>query len=981
MISMQKFQVSPDSTIPNRECRLFLVTMNGISCIVSPQPTYEELMRLLQRAEADKKRAEEDKQRAEEDKKRAEEDKQRAEEEAQRAEEERVKLEKQVDNLLIPQQISTLTEEDYENFIQRILVATNAWLKIKDVLISEIDVHKYVKAICDSYRTDKSKNPTHCTVSLMNGAVQAAKTLSGVALTAVAIKAIFDDKYVSNKPYTTVIVNINSVRDSNINKLRKYVKGLVVDNHTKLKQIQTTGGCVVLARTAAQINRVTPEEELEDNDADDQDAVVRETIYGQQFDTETFVVVDEADHCLGSGQGIQAYEQSLDSLIDSSATRGCLLLSATSQLSLAYVLRQRIHPERDISVGHISCFVDEDDPKRASYFGWKHAEPFKGQFFTREKGDEHLPNRLDRQFNNTCSNYIELCIQALEQNRMMMAKMCTRVKESFDCSHAAHAESVRKALEPQLLTKTALQIIVVGGHDTYKGKMAFRWIGRDAEKHTKLLETKVRSVTDENIEPCSTKFSFYSVYEIATLLNVIEQDAKQNNPHYECTLRKNKSGGLQMPNASQFGLLVYTLREYIHQEETDKALPIFIYGNTEFTRGLSLVSVNPYTDGTDTPHVVAVVTHVALNYTEKADGTVNTNHSNMSQCAPRFATTLAPYFHNIHEIKTIPILMPKDAYDIINSGIEFDKWLAVFAGKLVEFLGSLEFTEILKKHQNDENKLYAELAKGMHFSKEMRHFFGGKKWGHLKAIEMTSVMARIFYHTGLLELIEESGGDEHHPNVLAYINEHEKEFQNGVLSNKPLVSRGTKRKHSQCGTTYESLPWASLVLDVVLPNLSPKHQYMVRELMDLFNGGIEELETVRLSEEEKSRVRAIALPSYQLIDIIESVSSRISGTSTDDTQCSYLGACAEWITKMKNIFTAKGNMVDLYAKVYFHDFGTDENGIQTITRAKIDNYWTQLHPETNGLLNSTYLDEWVNKFDWLELFEDSRPKIYRIIRV
>ena len=156
--------------------------------------------------------------------------------------------------------------------MESVYAAVEEWKTLKNITYL-FDWKKLVKhSVLKTFRRAQDGNEEGCTVSACSGDVQSGKS-DVTALIAFVIHFIHNSRIVADKPYTTVIVDNQSSRDAMIPKLKSKFKlneedvnnnlkallSIQVADHKKRETVALRGGAVIVARTASQIDKATPD--------------------------------------------------------------------------------------------------------------------------------------------------------------------------------------------------------------------------------------------------------------------------------------------------------------------------------------------------------------------------------------------------------------------------------------------------------------------------------------------------------------------------------------------------------------------------------------------------------------------------------------------------------------------------------------------------------------------------------------------------
>ena len=239
------------------------------------------------------------------------------------------------------------------------------------------------------------------------------------------------------------------------------------------------------------------------------------------------------------------------------------------------------------------------------------------------------------------------------------------------------------------------------------------------------------------------KQGFVELQQLLPILVDIEEKATIANPRYVRTITKLQNGNWRSLNIAQLSLLMYHIRNLF------PGIPLYVIGSVALGRSLSVVSVDPFTDGTDKPRVMSCITHVALDVHEDGKGNVSKNHSDIDQTFLRFATTLKPYFHNKHGFLNIPVLTQQEVWKIVESNHKFNEWLFKNHKDLEQQLREIR-KEADIAYKNDEGCVDEKITEqqilnsiSLKLDPTLLHFFEGKNWGHRLAKGVNHTTAQV----------------------------------------------------------------------------------------------------------------------------------------------------------------------------------------------------------------------------------------------
>ena len=815
-----------------------------------------------------------------------------------------------------------MLEAEFEQFQTDIIERVRElWPGYTRLLIDNPD--KHIKGILQSFRSDPDANPRHCVANMCVGDVQAGKTPI-IALTAIVLHLICCDRRIVDQPHLVVIEDRNSSRDAMIPKLTRllsdYQDGRIpVGLPKEAVTIQRGGGVLVTARTAHQIGQATLDE------VDDGEEVSLPLLTGTAY-----VVLDEADNILGSCEGKQEFEKAVDRLLGHRSTRGATFLSATIQLPYGYLVRCAVQNPNDLIVKFemqsSDGYVPATDPRRTNYVGFADAQRYDNSYFKHPSSND-VSMVVNKEADNTCDKYLQLCAEVnAKPYACLMARMCSGVNlNTRSVNMTDHAVRMSTELQAQMGDdlRDAFQLVVHCSHGVYEGCVGIRAFGPTADAKMQQLIEGTDAAVDIH--------GFVQLEDLKDKLIEIETDAEAHNPTYVRTIKIQKNGNWPRMNTVQLPLVLYYIRSLF------EGIPLYIIGNTVLGRSLSVVSVDPFTDNTDNIRVMSCITHVALHVPDNSSEFINKNHSDTVQMFLRFATTLREKFHNVHGFTDIPVLTQRDVWNVVESSLAFNDWMYQNQTALPEALHQIQHYAKTQYEQDDDNRTVDEVendvleraAETLSFDANLRHFFGGRNWGHRGARLVTGVMARFILKCDRRAVVIEHGEDS--AQVVKFDKDYEDEMEQGVLEKKRKYDGSTPSTNKRARTTaapkYDRLTWYTARLDtLVRQQLSPEAQVELTQMLTELNTGAGEITATR------AHLHRLPLPSYQLIDLLDQLSQESPA---------HAGSCAILQEVLTGAYDADPGGIP--EAIYWHDWKgapLTRTTIDTYHREKYDKYLT-----------------------------------------
>lgn len=702
-----------------------------------------------------------------------------------------------------PTSIHNMTPEEYDNFVIEVHVhLLEHWSGIQQLLIQ--DVRDHIKGIIDAFRTSAEDNPEMCVANAVAGDVQAKKT-PVIVLIILVVNYIRCNRKVLDDPRVVVVEDMQSSRDAMKPKLQRLLQQyssshpILVATASDTKPVRDSASVIVCARTAYQIGKMTPE-----------DSALLEQYHSQ------YLVFDEADKIIGSCEGRQEFEKALETLLLHSRVRGVSFITATMPHVFGFLLSTYLAatPRVTLNSRSIQGFVPTTDPKRHDYVGLHNTVRFQGKYL-QDYHPDGLPDTSTFEADGKKKTFPIEDTMAAEVNRtpyaMMLVRSCTGVNPGPNTitmqEHACQMEENLKQMEGHEL-RDAFQIVIHGSVQVFKGTLGVRTFGPNS------TQNKARFLS--NCPDADPTKEFVTLDDLLPALLSIEQQASASNEHYVRTIIRKTNGTCRL-SVAQLPLLIYYIRNLF------PGIPIYVIGNTVLNRSLSVVSVDPFTDGQSNFRVMACITHVFLNIRENSKEVISKNHSDTVQLFLRFATTLKQFhiehgFTDANNNPIIPVLAQKDVWDIVQSNQRFNEWIYANQGELVQRFQDIrdyattahtesDDNETLDEREEMEENLFDFASRTLRFDTSLEHFFQGKNWGHRRAERITFAMARLILIDKRNSLIDQYGQDS--VNVQTFLNGPYKEmFEKRCLEKK---RKGPKRNQTSNKRSRRTIPWSKLI--------------------------------------------------------------------------------------------------------------------------------------------------------------------------
>lgn len=630
--------------------------------------------------------------------------------------------------------IKSMTKEEYTDFVNEVCEhVLKSWSGYSKLLIE--DVPEVIASIISSFRTNSVDDHGRCTAILCAGDVQGNKTPI-IVLQIIVLDYIRYSKTVLDQPKVILMEDTQSNRNLMKPKLQRLLKqythrDIQVAIASDPVMQKNHSSVIVYARTAAQITKATPKEE-----------------YNQELDqllsdecTSYYVILDEADATIGSCEGLQQYEQAIENLLDHHSIRGVSFISATLQHIFGVILNTHVkkNPRIRLKIGSIRAFYPCSHPERKNYIGFKDASKFEGKYLQDQNADGTIDSQTDRGVNNTNAIFDRMVAEV--NNRpfaCMMVRMCTGVRQN---TRSVSMIDLALQIEKNLLklnghtVKDAFQIVVTCSSTVFEGHIGVRAFGPNVAQFMQRFTAGAEVQTN--------KEGFVELQQLLPILVDIEEKATLANPRYVRTITKLQNGNWRSLNIAQLSLLMYHIRNLF------PGIPLYVIGSVALGRSLSVVSVDPFTDGTDKPRVMNCITHVALNVREDGKGNVSKNHSDIVQTFLRFATTLKPFFHEVHGFLEIPVLTQKEVWKNVKSNHKFNEWLFEKHKELEQLLREIR-KRADRAYKNDEGRVEEKITEqqiiesfSLQLDPGLRCFFEGKNWGHRLAKGVNHTTAQV----------------------------------------------------------------------------------------------------------------------------------------------------------------------------------------------------------------------------------------------
>ena len=705
-----------------------------------------------------------------------------------------------------PTSIHNMTPEEYDNFVTEVHEhLLEHWSGIQQLLIQ--DVRDHIKGIIDAFRTSAEDNPEMCVANAVAGDVQAKKT-PVIVLIILVVNYIRCNRKVLDVPRVFVVEDMQSSRDAMKPKLQRLLQQyssshpILVATASDPKPVQDSASVIVCARTAYQIGKMTPE-----------DSALLEQYHSQ------YLVFDEADKIIGSCEGRQEFEKALETLLLHSRVRGVSFITATMPHVFGFLLSTYLAatPRVTLNSRSIQGFVPTTDPKRHDYVGLPNTVRFQGKYLQDYHPDDGLPDTSTFEADGKKKTFPIEDTMAAEVNRtpnaMMLIRSPTGVNPGPNSitmqEHACQMEENLKQMEGHEL-RDAFQIVIHGSGQVFKGTLGVRTFGPNS------TQNKARFLS--NCPDADPTKEFVTLYDLLPALLSIEQQASASNEHYVRTIIRKTNGTCRL-SVAQLPLLIYYIRNLF------PGIPIYVIGNTVLNRSLSVVSVDPFTDGQSNFRVMACITHVFLNIRENSKEVISKNHSDTVQLFLRFATTLKQFhiehgFTDANDNPIIPVLAQKDVWDIVQSNQRFNEWIYANQGELVQRFQDIrdyattahtesDDNETLDEREEMEENLFDFASRTLRFDTSLEHFFQGKNWGHRRAERITFAMARLILIDKRNSLIDQYGQDS--VNVQTFLNGPYKEMFEKRCLEKKRKGPSFKRNQTSNKRSRRTIPWSKLI--------------------------------------------------------------------------------------------------------------------------------------------------------------------------
>ncbi len=775
-----------------------------------------------------------------------------------------------------PTSIHNMTPEEYDNFVIEVHVhLLEHWSGIQQLLIQ--DVRDHIKGIIDAFRTSAEDNPEMCVANAVAGDVQAKKT-PVIVLIILVVNYIRCNRKVLDDPRVVVVEDMQSSRDAMKPKLQRLLQQyssshpILVATASDPKPVRDSASVIVCARTAYQIGKMTPE-----------DSALLEQYHSQ------YLVFDEADKIIGSCEGRQEFEKALETLLLHSRVRGVSFITATMPHVFGFLLSTYLAatPRVRLNSRSIQGFVPTTDPKRHDYVGLHNTVRFQGKYL--QDSLDGLPDTSTFEADGKKKTFPIEDTMAAEVNRtpyaMMLVRSCTGVNPGPNTitmqEHACQMEENLKQMEGHEL-RDAFQIVIHGSGQVFKGSIGVRTFGPNS------TQNKARFLS--NCPDADPTQEFVTLDDLLPALLSIEQQASASNEHYVRTINRATNGTCRL-SVAQLPLLIYYIRNLF------PGIPIYVIGNTVLNRSLSVVSVDPFTDGQSNFRVMACITHVFLNIRENSKEVISKNHSDTVQLFLRFATTLKQFhiehgFTDANDNPIIPVLAQKDVWDIVQSNQQFNEWIYANQGELVQrFQDIREYAttahsesddnETLNEREEMEENLFDFASRTLRFDTSLEHFFQGKNWGHRRAERITFAMARLILIGKRNSLIDQYGQDS--VNVQTFLNGPYKEmFEKRCLEKK---RKGPKRNQTSNKRSRRTIPWSKSIPEDHVLRTNPGYCTLLNPI-------------AKGEPLNRKYVRELVLlPKARSHDVL------------------YMDEVVQWYTQYENYCRAQGDIVDSTGEV------------------------------------------------------------------